>query len=70
MRLGKEQAAGYVEDTGADENTVFTENTVLPNNTGLSKDTGADALPAEELATARPDGPPPTPSADPPLNVA
>jgi hypothetical protein len=50
MRLGKEQAVGYVEDTDSLEETV--------------EDTAAGALPAQEPATARSDGMPLTPAAE------
>jgi hypothetical protein len=52
MRLGKEQAAGYVEDTSALEGT------------------GADALQAEEVPTAQPEGTPLTTAAESSLTVS
>lgn len=52
MRLGKEQGAGYVEDTGSLESTGSGDNTVPVENTG------AEAPPAKEPVTAQGDGMP------------
>jgi hypothetical protein len=50
MRLGKEQAVGYVEDTDSLEEAAAIDNTT------------AGALPAEEFTTAPADGLPLTPA--------
>jgi hypothetical protein len=57
MRLGKEQAAGYVEDTGHLEDT------------GHPEDTGAGALPTPEPVAGEAGGMPATTAAEPPLTV-
>jgi hypothetical protein len=63
MRLGKEQAAGYVEDTDSPEDTVLIENTAVIDNTVLiDNDTAAGAPPAEQCTTASSDGRPLTPA--------
>jgi hypothetical protein len=57
MRLGKEQAAGYVEDTGHLEDTGYLE------------DTGTDALPAPEPLVGEAGGMPAATAPEPPLTV-
>jgi hypothetical protein len=58
MRLGKEQAAGYVEDTGYLEDT------------GPLAHTGADSRPAEEVTAGQAGEMPLTTAAEPPLIVS
>jgi hypothetical protein len=55
MRLGKEQAVGYVEDT---EHTAETEYSA------------ADSAQARELAIGEPDGMPLTPAPEPSITVS
>jgi hypothetical protein len=57
MRLGKEQAAGYVEDTGHIEDT------------GHLEDTATAALPVPEPLVGEADGMPATTAPEPPLTV-
>jgi hypothetical protein len=57
MRLGKEQAAGYVEDTGHLEDAGHVEDTV------------AGALPAPEPVVREAGGMQATTAAEPPLTV-
>lgn len=58
MRLGKEQAVGYVEDTD------YLEDTGSLQNTGSLEHTGAVGLFPEEPVTAQTDGMPLTAAAE------
>jgi hypothetical protein len=58
MRLGKEQAVGYVEDT---EHTADTE---------YIADSRVDSAQARELALGEPDGMPLTPAPEPSITVS